>query len=374
MRPTLRLGTIAGIPVGVHWSALAIMLLLGHGLATGVLPLGAPGGTAAVYWVVAVAVTVLFLGSLLAHELCHAVVARHYGVGVRRITLWLLGGVAELESEPPHARADLLVALAGPAASLGAAAVFGVLAAGVYLAGLWALAWVALAWLALVNAVLAVFNLLPGAPLDGGRVLRAAVWWWRGDRAVAQRVAAYAGMAVSMLLVLGGTLQVVYLHSLSGLWLVLLGWFLLFAAQAEQTDFQVRTAMAGLTVADAMVPPPVCGYVSQRVADFVAVARLHRPADVYPVLTPDGDAAGLVTLAALARATAAQRAEQTLRDLRVPPDRVVVLAPDTPLADVARPVMAARLPALVVSGGVPVGLLSTADLARAADMNSLRRG
>ncbi|MBV1850756.1 site-2 protease family protein [Catellatospora tritici] len=372
MRPTLRLGTIAGIPVGVHWSALAIMLLLGHGLATGVLPLGAPGGAPVAYWVVAVAVTVLFLGSLLAHELCHAVVARHFGVGVRRITLWLLGGVAELESEPPHARADLLVALAGPAASFGVAVVFGVLAAGVYLVGLWALAWVALAWLALVNAVLAVFNLLPGAPLDGGRVLRAAVWWWRGDRAVAQRVAAFAGMVVSLLLVLCGTLQVVYLHSVGGLWLVLLGWFLLFAAQAEQTDFQLRTAMAGLTVADAMTAPPVCGYVSQRISDFVALARQHRPADAYPVLDPDGNAAGLVTLSALARATPQQRAEQTLRDVRVPPDRLVVLAPDVPLADAARQIMAGRLPALVVVGGVLVGLVGTADLARAVDMNSLR--
>ncbi|MEU7825198.1 site-2 protease family protein [Catellatospora sp. NPDC049133] len=375
MRPTLRLGTIAGIPVGVHWSVLLIMLLLGQGLATAVLPAGAPGGSTGAYWIVALAVTVLFLGSLLAHELSHAIVARHYGVSVRRITLWLLGGMAELESEPPHARADLLVALAGPLASLGAAALFGAAAGGLYLTGLAPLAWVALAWLALVNAVLAVFNLLPGAPLDGGRVLRAALWWWRGDRAFAARTAARAGMVVSILMIAGGTLQVLWLADIGGLWLVLLGWFLLFAGQAEQADARLRSALSGVLVRDAMTPPPpVAGYVTQRLDDFITVAAAHRPADAYPVLDPDGRPAGLVTLFSLARLSPAQRADKTLRDVRFPLDRLTVLSPDDPLEEAARRVATTRLPCLVISQGLLVGLLTPADLSRTIDLHTLTEG
>jgi Zn-dependent protease/CBS domain-containing protein len=369
------LGTIAGIPVGVHWSVLLIMLLLGQGLATAVLPAGAPGGSTGAYWIVALAVTVLFLGSLLAHELSHAIVARHYGVSVRRITLWLLGGMAELESEPPHARADLLVALAGPLASLGAAALFGAAAGGLYLTGLAPLAWVALAWLALVNAVLAVFNLLPGAPLDGGRVLRAALWWWRGDRAFAARTAARAGMVVSILMIAGGTLQVLWLADIGGLWLVLLGWFLLFAGQAEQADARLRSALSGVLVRDAMTPPPpVAGYVTQRLDDFITVAAAHRPADAYPVLDPDGRPAGLVTLFSLARLSPAQRADKTLRDVRFPLDRLTVLSPDDPLEEAARRVATTRLPCLVISQGLLVGLLTPADLSRTIDLHTLTEG
>ncbi|MEU8075651.1 site-2 protease family protein [Catellatospora citrea] len=374
MRPTLRLGSIAGIPVGVHWSVFLIMLLLGQGLATAVLPAGAPGGSAGAYWIVALAVTVLFLGSLLAHELSHAIVARHYGVSVRRITLWLLGGMAELESEPPHARADLFVALAGPLASLGAAAVFGAAAGGLYLTGIAPLAWVALAWLALVNAVLAVFNLLPGAPLDGGRVLRAALWWWRGDRAFAARTAARAGMVVSILMIAGGTLQVLWLADIGGLWLVLLGWFLLFAGQAEQADARLRTALSGVLVRDAMVPPPVAGYVSQRLDDFIAVAAAHRPADAYPVLDPDGRPAGLVTLFSLARLSPAQRTDKTLRDVRFPLDRLTVLAPDDPLEEAARRILSTRLPCLVMDQGTLIGLITPTDLNRTIDMRTLSEG
>ncbi|WP_155371504.1 site-2 protease family protein [Catellatospora vulcania] len=374
MRPTLRLGSIAGIPVGVHWSVLLIMLLLGQGLATAVLPTGAPGGSTGAYWIVAGAVTVLFLGSLLAHELSHAIVARHYGVSVRRITLWLLGGMAELESEPPHARADLFVALAGPLASLGAAAVFGAAAGGLYLTGMAPLAWVALAWLALVNAVLAVFNLLPGAPLDGGRVLRAALWWWRGDRAFAARTAARAGMVVSILMIVGGTLQVLWLADIGGLWLVLLGWFLLFAGQAEQADTRLRTALSGVLVRDAMVPPPVVGYVSQRLEDFIAVAATHRPADAYPVLDPDGRPAGLVTLFSLARLSPAQRTDKTLRDVRFPLARLAVLSPDDPLEEAARRILASRLPSLVIDQGILIGLITPADLNRTIDLHTLSGG
>lgn len=236
MRRTVSLGRVAGIPVGAHWSVVLVTLLLAHGLAVTMLPVAAPDRTTAAYWTVGLAAAVAFLGSVLVHELAHALVAHHYGMRVRRITLWLLGGVAELESEPPHPRADLLTAVSGPAASLGCAVVFGAAADQVDAVGTSPLAAAALAWLALGNLVVAVFNLLPGAPLDGGRALGAVVWWVRGDRAAGQRAAARAGVGLGILLLMVGLVEMLLAVEPGGAWLVLIGAFLAAAAHAERQE------------------------------------------------------------------------------------------------------------------------------------------
>src|SRR5262245_33280144 len=156
MRQTVQLGRIAGIPIGVHWSVLVIMLLLAQGLATVILPATAPGRQPGAYWATAIVAAVLFLASLLAHELSHALVALHYRMGVRRVTLWLLGGVAELGGAPPSPRADLLVALAGPLASLACAGVFTGAAFAANALALPPVVVAGFAWLAAVNVVLAI--------------------------------------------------------------------------------------------------------------------------------------------------------------------------------------------------------------------------
>jgi Zn-dependent protease len=234
MRQTVPLGRVAGVPVGLHWSVLAIVLLLAHGLAVAMLPAAAPDRTAAAYWTVALATATAFLGSVLVHEFAHVLVARHYGVRVRRVTLWLLGGMAEFETEPPHARAGLWTALAGPAVSLLCAAVFGAGAAEVGDLGTSPLTAASLTWLALGNGVLAAFNLLPGAPLDGGRAIAAVIWWLRGDRATGQRAAARLGVGLGTLVLLAGLVEVLLLAEPGGVWLMLIGAFLAAAAHAER--------------------------------------------------------------------------------------------------------------------------------------------
>ena len=166
------LGHYGGVRVDAHWSVLVIVALLTELLAASVLPDAAPHHSRAAYIGIAAAGAVVFLAGLLAHELAHALVARHYGMPVQRITLWMLGGMTELGGEPPSPRADALVAAAGPATSLVLGGGFAGLA---WLAG-GGLLGSALAWLAVVNVFLGVFNLLPGAPLDGGRLLRALLW------------------------------------------------------------------------------------------------------------------------------------------------------------------------------------------------------
>jgi Zn-dependent protease/CBS domain-containing protein len=372
MRQTVRLGRFAGIPVGVHWSVFVIMLLLVQGLAVAILPAGAAEQAAVVYWGVAVVVAVLFLAALLAHELAHALVARHYGVRVRAITLWLLGGVAELDGEAPHARGDLLIALAGPLVSLASAGLFAATAAFASAWGAGSLAVTALAWLAVVNAILGLFNLLPGAPLDGGRVLAATLWWVRGDRAAARRAAGRAGMVLGGVLIAAGLAEVLLAANFGGLWLVVLGWFLTSAARAETIDVTLRDALAGVRVGDVMTTPAVCGYASQSIADFVATVARHHPHRIFPVVDPDGRLVGVVSLIRLAKVPTTDRHRVRLGDIRAPVDRIRVLEPTTPLIDAAPPLLAGghRL-APVVADGRLTGVITPGDVARATELTTL---
>jgi len=372
MRATLRLGHIAGIPLGMHWSVLVIAALLIQMLGTTILPTDAASAPVAVRWAAAAVTAVVFLAALLAHEIAHALTARHYGLRVRRITLWLLGGVAELDGQAPHARAELLIAASGPATSLGTAVVFAGLLLTAAAANAGHLALNVLAWLTVVNVILAVFNLLPGAPLDGGRMLAAAVWWATGNRVTARRVATRSGVVVGVLLVVAGAAEILLLRSLGGVWFVLLGWFLVAAARAEGADALWDTQLAGTPVEAAMTSPAVCGYAQQTVASFVAdVARRH-PHRNYPVLGLDGFLTGMIGISRLARLPAESREAMRLGGVQTPRERLTVVSPQTPLAEAARSLQAGghRL-AVVTENGHVCGVLSAADIVRAIELSAL---
>lgn len=233
MRQTVRLGSVRGIPVGLHWSLLVIAGLLSAQLYANLLPELVPGRSSLAYAVVAGATAVAFLASILAHELGHALVADRLGVRVRRVTLWLLGGVAELADEAPRPGAELRIAVAGPAVSVGIGILSGTIAAVLALANAPDLVVGGLAWLAIINLFLAVFNLLPAAPLDGGRILRAALWRHHGDRVRATITASRAGQVVGWALVALGVVEILT-STASGIWTALVGWFVLSAARAER--------------------------------------------------------------------------------------------------------------------------------------------
>lgn len=371
MRQTIKLGRVAGIPIGMHWSVLVIMVLLAQGLAMSLLPAAAPDLPGLAYWLVAFGVTVVFLAALLAHEAAHAIVARHYGVRVKSITLWLLGGVAQLEGEAPHARGDLLIAIAGPLTSFATSILFGLGGFVAARGGASEITVAALVWLAVVNLILAVFNMLPGAPLDGGRVLRAALWWVRGDRLAAQRIAGRAGMIMGGLMIAGGLFQI-FTGNLSGLWLMLLGWFLVAAARAEEVDAQLRSRLAGLTVADAMSTPVITAGESQTVESFVETVAREHPHRTYPVLSLDGHLTGLITLGRLSRIPEGQRSSTRLATIRTLLDSVVTLSPTDELAGVAAKVMAnGWRTAVVMDGDRVVGMLSVTDITKTMELARL---
>jgi Zn-dependent protease len=246
MKQSIRLGRVAGIPVGMQWTVAVIVALITGMLAGSVLPSVIPHQPAGLYWAAAVAGSVLFVAALAAHEIAHAIVARHRGVKVRSITLWMLGGITELEGDPPTAAADLQIAIAGPATSLAAGIVFGGAAVLARSLDGPAVFTAALAWLSLMNVTLAVFNPLPGAPLDGRRILRGLLWKRYGDRQRASRAAARSGQVLGTGITAIGVLELLTLRDITGgLWLMLIGWSLVTAARAEQRSEAVRARWPG---------------------------------------------------------------------------------------------------------------------------------
>ena len=367
MTASLRFGRVAGIPVGASWSALLIALLIAWSLGGQLLPAQVPGLAPAAYWLAGAAGAGLFLGSLLAHEIGHALVARRAGLRVRGITLWLLGGVAQLEDEPASPRDELRVAIVGPAISLALAGAFGVAAAALSVVGAPALLVVVAAWLALGNVALGVFNLLPAAPLDGGRVLRGLLWRRHGNRVRAAVTATRAGVWVGTGLVAYGLLGAFTGWGIGTLWTALVGWFLVIAARQERELALLGGGLdRGLRAAQVMTPAPAVAPAWFTVDAFLRNYVEPWQAAALPLRGFDGHPAGVVTAAALYAVPADRRHIVRAGDVAIPMSALVLVGPDEPVADLAARLAGGRTVAVVVAGGQLLGLITAADLARAA--------
>jgi Zn-dependent protease len=367
MTASLRFGRIAGIPVGASWSALLIAALIAWSLAGRLLPAQAPGLTPGAYWLAGIAGAGLFLGSLLAHEIGHALVARRAGLRVRGITLWLLGGVAQLEDEPASPRDELRVAIVGPAVSLALAGAFGVAAAALSVVGAPALLVVMAAWLALGNVALGVFNLLPAAPLDGGRVLRGLLWRRHGNRVRAAVTATRAGVWVGAGLVAYGLLGSVTGWGIGTLWTALVGWFLVTAARQERDHALLASQAGGLLAGQVMTPAPVTAPAWFTVDAFLRNYVEPWQAAALPLRTFDGRPAGVVTAAALYAVPMDRRHIVRAGDVAIPPSDLVLVGPEDPVAGLAARLANGRTVAAVVAGGRLLGLITASDLARATN-------
>jgi Zn-dependent protease/CBS domain-containing protein len=372
------LGRIAGIRVAASWTLLIVVALLVLGLAGGVFPREYPGLAAGWYLAAAAVGAALFLVSLLAHELAHALVARRAGVAVESITFWLFGGVARLSGDAGNPVAALWIALVGPLTSLALGGVFAAAASGLRGAGAPRAVAGVPGWLAWTNLGLALFNLLPGAPLDGGRVLRALLWIRSGDRDRSARIAARAGRVLGIALVGLGIFQIFSGLGASGLWIAFIGWFLGGAARAEEELATARGTLAGIRVRDAMTPSPVAVPASASVAQVLAEMTTRLRFTSLPVLDDRGALVGLVTLRRLREAPPERRAATRVGEVACPREDLVTVSPDEPLADLLGRVSAGEdRRALVLEGGQLVGIVSPADIMRAlaaADRRGLRTG
>jgi Zn-dependent protease/CBS domain-containing protein len=367
---SIQIGRIAGIRIGVNWSWIVVFALIVWSLADGVFPaqnLGLSDGT---YVAMAIAAAILFFLSLLAHELGHALQARREGMEIDGITLWLFGGVAKFRGTFPSAGAEFRIAIAGPLVSLALGLFFVAVAVAVSLPT--EVDGVA-AWLGYINLVLLVFNLLPALPLDGGRVLRAALWAAKRDFASATRIAAGVGRAFGFLFIALGIAMFVIWNDFSGAWLAFVGWFLLGAASAEARYLAVRDAIGGLHVRDLMVRDPATVPPSLSIGDFMDDVVWNRRYTTYPVVE-NGRAVGLLPFRCVAEVPRGEWDARAVRDCMIPLEEVPLLDEDEDVLDALEELNGDNVHrGLVVDGDRLVGFLSISDLARALETRGRRR-
>ena len=290
MRSQIRLGKVFGIRIGLHYSWFLIALLIVLSL-NGQFHVANPGWPMGLVLGLAFATAILFFISLLLHELAHSLVAEAHGIPVREITLFALGGVSQIEGESPDAKTEFQIAIVGPmtSAAIGLLCVSAVF----LLPRAVTPATAMLTWLGYINFGLAAFNLVPGYPLDGGRVLRAILWWKSGDADRATRTAAATGQAVGGLFVALGIVQFFVGANVGGLWIAFIGWFLIQAAGETRRQAGFKHALQDVNVADIMSHD--CATVDGRQSVQELVERLLHTGRRCFVVLDDGLVAGLVT-------------------------------------------------------------------------------
>jgi len=357
---------VADIQVAIDYSWLVIFALILWSLASGYFPKQYPGYSTGLYWLVGLVATILFFGSVLAHELCHAAMGNRLGEGVHRITLFIFGGMAELEREPNNAVDELKIAAVGPLSSIVMAGIFWLVARAVGAAGAAAL-WKALfSYLAFVNLALALFNLLPGFPLDGGRLLRAALWMRWGDLRRATAAAADWGNTIAWGLIAFGAMEIFAGALVGGIWLIFIGLFLRSAASSGYQSMIVDQAMSGARVGGIMVRNPIVLGPDITVADAIENYFLRYGFGGFPVAV-DGKALGVLALAQVRDCPASERASRRIGAIMRPADATIEIAPGAALIDAIRQMVAADIGRLlVVDNGMLVGLLTRTGVTRYA--------
>ena len=364
----ISLGRIGGVEVRINWSWLVIFALIVWTLSDGVFPSTNPGLSGNTHLAMAIVAALLFVVSILLHELGHAWEARREGLEVDGITLWLFGGVSQFKGGFPSAGAEFRIAIAGPLVSL----VLGVVFVLIAIAGLPSAVDGVAAWLGYINLALLVFNLIPALPLDGGRVLRAALWQSKGDLGWATRVGTDIGRVFGYLFIGLGLAMFIFQGSFSGAWLAFIGWFLLQAATAEARYIATEAALHGLRVRDLMVRDPVTVDGDLTVGQFMDEVARSRRFTTYPVVD-GGRPIGLLAFGSVAALPRSEWDSRRVREAMLPLDRVPQLTEDETAIDALTALSSpASNRGLVVENGHLAGLLSITDLTRALELRRSR--
>ena len=369
---SLSLFRLLGIEIRLDLSVLIIFALIVFSLGSGVLPQWHPDWSAPVTWVTATASGVVFFASLLAHELSHALVSRHYGIPVPRITLFLFGGMAEPEREPDRPKEEFLIAIVGPVTSflinlalwrvddpgvvqqlnegdIAAMSAFGPVAT-------------ALLWLGMINMIIAIFNMIPGFPMDGGRVFRAMIWATTGDLLKATRWASNLGRYFGWTLMFLGIFSLLQGQGMGGLWWILIGWFISSLAVMSYRQQLIDSGLGDRKVSDLMRTHFESVEASVPLSGFVDQYLLRSTQEVWPVLE-NGELVGVTSLARVTGVPAEQRDSRTVRDVTVPASRMESLQADGSAREALRRLGRGGDEALpVVSSGQVVGLLKHSDV------------
>jgi Zn-dependent protease/predicted transcriptional regulator len=364
MKAQIRLGRVFGVDIGLHYSWFIIAFLITFSLA-GQFQLTNPAWSSGLRWGLAIVTAILFFAAIVAHELSHALVAKARGLPVRSITLFALGGIAQMERDAADAKTEFWMGIIGPITSF----VIGV----VCLLLAFALGWTPpesaetpaaamLMWLGVINIGLAIFNMVPGFPLDGGRVLRGLIWWITGNAKRATTIAARVGQVIAFLMILYGMLQFFRGSGFNGLWLAFIGWFLLSASRESYAQMVIAEGLRGLRVADVMSRdyPAVDAYTNLQT---FAEEHLMRSGRRFFVVTLNGQPEGIITPNEIAAVPRARWPYTTITDVMRPLDQVRTVSPDTPISNVLELMASQDLNQLpVIANGSLAGIISRAHL------------
>jgi len=356
----IRVGRAFGIPIFVHPSWLVIFGLITWTLATGYFPQEYPNLPVRSYWARGLVASLLFFASILLHELGHSLVALKHGIAIRSITLFIFGGVARLGEDPPDGRTELKVAAAGPLVSVLLAGLFyGVSLLGLLGEGVRAVA----GYLAFINLLIALFNLVPAFPLDGGRLLRGLLWS-RTGKGRATQIAAGAGTAFAYFLIASGVLTLLTGNAVTGMWNILIGWFLKEASAGAYRELRLDQLLRGLSVGDAMIREvaTIPGEISltEAVHDYF----LKTGFGGYPVRRGEA-VVGLLCLRDVLRHSSEERDATSVQAAMTPLADTIVVGPGEPLLEATAKMTQAGTGRLLVMEDVRlVGLLTLSSVLR----------
>lgn len=369
-RPGIALMSVAGIRIHLDYSWFFIFALILVSLAMGYFPRAHPDLATASYWIAGAVTSLLFFASILVHELSHALMARASGIDVPAITLFLFGGVSQMADEPSSPSDEVRIAAVGPLASFALAALFwglhGVIAssASPLVAGV-------TLYLAWINAALGIFNLLPGLPLDGGRILRAIAWWRTGSLRRGTRVAASAGKGIAIGLMLLGGLEIFSGALIGGVWLVLIGLFLRGTAEAGYQSLVLQQSLEGLRVGDVAIADPVSVPPQLTLSQLVEDYFLRYGYRSFPVVE-GATVVGIISIEALRDIREEERRGASVKAHMQPLSDALCVAPELPLSEAFRRLATApggRL--LVMQNGHLEGLLTKQALARFVEIQGV---
>jgi Zn-dependent protease len=368
MQGSFRLFRIAGVDIEIHWSWLLVFVILTWTLAAGLFDEEFTGWTQTERWVAASATSIVFFGSVLAHELSHSIVANRLGIPVRRITLFVFGGVSHLEDESRTPREEFLIAIAGPAASFLIAALLGAL--WVALSPIREPAAVAAGYLAVANAVIGVFNLIPGFPLDGGRVLRAPLWRITNGLLRATRIASWVGTLVAYgLMALGIVVMVLTGEIFSGVWLIFIGWFLRNAAESSYQQVLMRHLLSAVPVRSLLDRSYEWVDPYMTLQTLLDEHILTRSARYFAVTGGRPGLGGVIALKDVQRFPKAAWPSTSVHQAMTSADRLPVISPDVSLDEalqLMRKHNTHQLP--VMEGDTLLGFVTRANIMRAVQL------
>ena len=331
MRAQIKLGRIAGISIGLHYSWFIIAFLITLSL-VGNFHSVMPQWSNTLVWTISIITAVLFFVTLLLHELAHSLLAKSMGLRVSSITLFALGGVSQIETEAPNAKTEFWVAIVGPLSSLAIGLVCLLLARlSGWTGGMKATTPVAavLLWLGYINLLLAAFNMIPGYPLDGGRVLRAVIWWFNHNIVKATQWAAWAGQTVAFFFILSGLYRFFVGANFGGLWMAFIGWFLLDASRSSFVQVELSEALRDRKVADIMDRDCATVEAHLSLQDFVHEYLLSSGRRCFVVIQ-NGHLVGLITPNEVSRVPRDQWPQTSIQSVMRPVAEIRAVTPDTP--------------------------------------------